>query len=90
MAVTGDKTEFIKFGAAADALDRKMIVKAIRWVKPTTGGHGLEVTDTAGNIILEASANGANVTMEFDMHCAPVHGIIVTTLESGTLTVQVG
>jgi hypothetical protein len=89
MAVTGDKTRVIKMTAALDALTGKKVIQSIRWIKATTGGHNLEVTDTAGNTILLASASGANVTEYYDMHCLPVEGIIVATMQSGTLVVQV-
>jgi hypothetical protein len=75
--------------AEDDAVTRKAILLSVRWVKPTAGGDDLEITDTDGNTVLLASASGANVTHYFDMHCLPVEGIIVKTLDAGTVVVQV-
>ena len=84
MAVTGNAIGILKMTASADAVLGKMKIDFIRWVGATTAGHSCILKDTAGNVLFESEADGANF---IDVHSLPlvVDGIDVDTMDSGTL-----
>lgn len=87
MAVTQSTKKVIIFGAASDALTGKRRVGYVNWLGATTAGHVLNLTDTAGNVVLKLIAQAAN-----DPFYIPIFetwdGIIVTTMQSGVLHVH--
>ena len=91
MAVTQSATDVIRFGAAADAVTGLKLVQKFVWVGPTTAGHKLIITDTAGVVFLEwqACVADAGGTIDIDYHqkSARMEGIIVTTMGSGKVDV---
>ena len=64
----------------------KLLIKYIRWVGATTAGHSLVVNDTNGDMIFESVADGANF---IDVHpiFEIIDGVVVATMQSGTLYV---
>lgn len=86
MAVTGFNVNILKMTAAADAQTGRLHIDYIKWVGATTASHTLSVTNTAGAIIFESEADGANF---IDLHPMDkwVNGVIVATMDSGTLYV---
>lgn len=66
-----------------------LFVKKVRWVGATTGGHAVEIQDSASNTLWASTAAGANY-VESDWIEEPWEsGFKVPTLDSGTLYVYV-
>jgi hypothetical protein len=93
MAVTQANERLIKFGALNDEIaSKKFYVQKIVWLKPTTTGHDLVLSNTAGKVVYQAACNAGDVggmhESDFD---APLltEGIKVTTLGSGTVDVYI-
>lgn len=76
--------------AAADVLStNKLYIKSIRWVGGTTAGHTAVVRDQQSNTIWSSVASGANY-VESEIIEQWIDGLIVPTLASGVLYVQIG
>lgn len=88
MAVTGEVFGIAKMTAALDAITSKVRISWLRWVGATTAGHALSVTDTAGNVIWESEADGANFIDMFPVYKI-VTGVKAATMDSGTLYVYI-
>lgn len=78
------------FAAEDDALDEHMIIEHIRWVKPGTAADDLEITDTAGNVILAAAADDDVNDQEIPMYGLSTQGVIISTMDSGTCDIYLG
>ena len=91
MAVTQSTTQIIRFAAAADAITTKVYIQKIRWVKPTTAAHSLIIKDTAGTVMLDATASAANVDQEYDFRLQPLlaDGVSIDTLGSGKVDIYI-
>lgn len=88
MAVTQLDTPVIKMAAESDALTGLVVdVNYLHWVsKGAIAGDDLLVSDVNGDIIWEEVADGANYSKLFVLK-HPVNGLVVTTMDSGTLYV---
>ncbi len=85
MAVTQDKTDVIKFSAAADAVTGRMYIKKMVWDNPTTVGNAISITDTAGTIVWSSTCAVAKETLTQDfVPPLRVDGLIVATMTTGT------
>ena len=85
MAVTR-AARVIKMTEAEDYVTGGMQIYAIRWVKPTTDGDDLLISDTAGNeIFAEAAIANVGASIVFARKAFPVEGLVLTTLDSGTV-----
>jgi hypothetical protein len=76
----------IIMAAEADAITGLHKIRNINWIKPTTAGHDLSITDTAGKVIckMTTAVNNQDQTREIrQWH----DGIIVAVLDSGTVEV---
>lgn len=74
--------------AAATVLSTNMLnIKSIRWVGATTAGHTAIIHDKDSNVIWSSVASGANY-VESEIVEQWVHGLIVPTLASGVLYIQ--
>ena len=76
--------------AAATVLStNNLYIKSIRWVGATTAGHTAIIHDQASNVIWSSVASGANY-VESEIVEQWVNGLIVPTLASGVLYIQIG
>lgn len=84
MAVTGFNVNVLKMTAAADAQTGMLHVGYIRWINGGAADDECEITNTAGDILFNSIADGANF---IDLHplFQWVNGVIVSTLSSGTV-----
>ena len=88
MATSQTTTDFVKFGAAADAITANVYVQKFQWTNVTSSaGEHLQITNTAGTIIIDVYSNGVDKTYDIDSHIRPMFcaGIIVAAMSSGTL-----
>lgn len=67
----------------------KIYIKSVRWVGGTTAGHTAVIHDQKSNIIWSSVASGANY-VESEIIEQWIDGLIVPTLASGTLYIQIG
>lgn len=76
--------------AAATVLSTdNLYIKSIRWVGGTTAGHTAIIHDQKSNIIWSSVASGANY-VESEIIEQWIDGLIVPTLASGVLYIQIG
>lgn len=86
--LTGDP--YIIDTAAATVLSTiNLFIKSIRWVGGTTAGHTAVIQDQKGNVIWTSEASGANY-VESEIIEQWIDGLIVPTLTSGVLYIQIG
>ena len=86
--LTGDP--YIIDTAAATVLStNNLYIKSIRWVGGTTAGHTAIIQDQTGNVIWSSVASGANY-VESEIIEQWINGLIVPTLASGVLYIQIG
>jgi hypothetical protein len=84
-----DGAKTILFGALNDAITGMVKVKYIRWIKPTTAGHGLVIQNTGSKVVCQMTCDTANEdgnTLRIDDW---INGLKVTTLGSGTVEVRI-
>jgi hypothetical protein len=86
MAVSNTGDSPLIMSAQGDADTRQFIVTWVRWNGATTAGHTLTLKDSAGNIIFESVADGANF-IDMQPIFKPCRGLSLTTMQSGTLYV---
>jgi len=86
MAVTGEKTRVIRFGAAADAVTGKKYVTGFNW-SGGQAGDSLVVTDTANNVLWESKCgtNDNDSQIMFNEPQLVADGIKVATMGHGVL-----
>lgn len=89
MAVTPTGAQFgvVKMTAAEDEIAGDVYVNFLYWVSKTaSAGDDLSVTNSAGTVIWDAVADGANFSMMYPLKqkCA---GVKVGTIDSGALYV---
>ena len=87
MAVTGTGTGVLRFTASGDAVTDIHVLGSCRWVGGTTAGDRCSFTDTAGNVIFEAEADGANFTDGWVFESKWASGITVASMDSGVLNI---
>lgn len=76
--------------ASTTILDsRRIYIKSIRWVNGTTAGHTAVLQNKARRVFWASEAAGANFVDEF-LYEGWVEGIILSTLASGKVYIQVG
>lgn len=76
--------------ASTTILDsRKIYIKSIRWVGATTAGHTAVLQNKNGRVFWASEAAGNNFIDEF-LYEGWVEGIILSTLASGKIYIQVG
>lgn len=81
---------YIIDAAAATVLSTiNLYIKSIRWVGGTTAGHTAIIHDKNSNVIWSSVASGANY-VESEIIEQWVDGLIVPTLASGVLYIQIG
>jgi hypothetical protein len=75
---------------AATIKTRPVFVHRMVWESPTTSGHTLDVTDLAGHKLYSttAIAGGTGIVYEREIGTS-VSGIIVATIQSGTLYIYI-
>ena len=83
MAVTGTGTGVLKFTASGDAVTDIYVLGSCRWIGATTAGHRCQMTDTAGNVIFESEADGANFIDGWVFESKWANGITMATMQSG-------
>lgn len=86
MAVSNSTISPLILSAQGDADTRSFFVTWIRWNGAGTAGDLLTVKDTAGNIVFESEADGANF-IDLQPIFRVVKGISVTDMDSGKLYV---
>ena len=84
MAFSGFNIQILKSTTALDAQTGMLHVGYIRWINGAAADDECEVTDTAGNVLFNSIADGANF---IDLHplFKWVNGVIISTLDSGTV-----
>lgn len=60
---------------------------AVRWVGGSAAGHQAIINDASGRLLWKSVANGANY-VEADVIKQEAQGLIVPTLDSGTLYIE--
>ena len=86
MAVGQSGERVVTMTAAADAITGTKIVESMRWIG-VTAGDDLVVDDSAGNIIWVAKAETNNFTDAITFGPQQFDGVVVDTIDSGTLYV---
>lgn len=87
MAVTyGAGSNIILMSAALDAVTGLRKVRDIRWIKPAAAGDDLSVTNTAGEVICNMTADAGNSDQHREVR-QWVDGIILAVRDSGSLEV---
>lgn len=82
MSVTHAGKGVIKFTAQGDSLTGVKKFTYFRWIGGTTAGHLMKANDTAGDLIWESEADGANFN---DIHpvFATRNGVVIGSMSSG-------
>lgn len=82
MSVTHAGKGVIKLTTQGDSLSGARYFTYMRWVGATTAGHVMKANDTAGDLIWESEADGANFN---DIH--PLFdrrvGLVIGSMTSG-------
>ena len=88
LTITGDKILVLSGGTGAVS-SMQLRISRIRWVSKTaSAGDTCVLSDSAGQVIFESSATGADWSDETDMKDVQmVNGLAVTTLTSGNVYV---
>lgn len=79
----------IEVASAAILFSSRLYIKSIRWVGGTTAGHTAVIQDQKGNVIWASEASGANY-VESEIIEQWIDGLIVPTLASGKIYIQIG
>lgn len=69
-----------------------VMISSIRWVTDATANDAAIIHDGDGNVKWESLASGSNYTeaeKDFDPHLWVQNGLIVPTLDSGTLYISI-
>ena len=95
MALTTDATrnpiKVTGTTAAATAVTTNNVkIHQIRWHNPTSAGHLLSVTDTAGNQICKAVCDAVNKDFAIDLFGEAFVGIKIDDLDSGEVYILLG
>ena len=77
------------YASAADAITGVQVIEQIRWIKPAVSQNDLSITNTAGDIIAVASCPTTLEDQVIEMHGYRSNGIIVATLDGGTVDVYI-
>ena len=96
MAITADKTSNVwkLTGTTATAQtihSGSVWIKKIAWRSPTTANDDLDIVDSLGAVIVDydAVATGDAGDMEWEFGGGPYTGLIVNTMDSGTVYLHV-
>ena len=87
MAVSGTDTGVLTMSANGDAYPFVSILVSCRWVGAGAAGDQCLLTDTSGETLFFSEANGANYTDGWAFDRKWVSGLVVATMDSGTLQV---
>lgn len=87
MAVTGTNTGVVNFSASNDSITGVNILSSLRWVGAGTASDKCLVTDGSGNVIFVSEADGANFIDGWVFDHKWVNGLIVSSMNSGSLQV---
>jgi len=75
--------------AAAEAVEtRRVYVKFVQWHKPTTAGHLLSMTDTAGNQKANAHCDANDESQSIPVFCW-CDGLKIDDMDSGTVLIYI-
>jgi len=82
--ITANPWKIDTASATAVSTDNNLKVKFVRWVGATTAGHRCVIQDEEATPFWDAYANATNYTERDELNLSR-NGIIVPTLDSGTL-----
>ena len=86
MALAGTNTNVITMTSAADTITGKVILETIRWIG-TTAGDDLIIDDSAGNLVFQSKAETNNFTDSMSFSHMVFDGLVIDTIDSGTVYV---
>lgn len=76
--------------AAAEVVTANFIrLGGILWFKPTTIGHALSVTDSAGQSFVQGYCDLADISKWWNFQDQPVNGLKIDDMDSGTVYIYV-
>lgn len=84
---------FTSADVSTDPITRdRLRISSVRWTGATSAAHAVKLKDLDGNTIVEMTSTAADYTEETALSLpslADMNGLVIDTLESGTLYVYI-
>jgi hypothetical protein len=75
------------FSTGDFATKTNVFIRSLVWMRPTTVGHRLTITDVNGDIVVDEKCAVANENVPVSYICGWVRGIKCTLIDSGEVLV---